>query len=261
MRGLIRIVVAAVAVVAVLTPVTAQARGVPAIDWSPTTDVGTYDFGAATPGDTVSRTFTLMNSGGSATAMLTVSLTGSSAFSITSDGCTGTSLGPNKSCTVTIEYAPSTGGEIDSATLEANGKKTVANADLTLTGSGASTGTPDLSLDPGTFTGSSVSGTKNYSYDFGAVASGTQTFTVMNSGTGASDTLNLVGCCGAGFALSNDSCSGSSLAVSGTCTFDLTFTALEGCSPDDVFPTSVVVLDVPTNTPDVVLIGQGECPS
>ena len=256
----IRIIVAACAAVALLIPAAAQARVAPAIDWSPTTSVGTYDYGAVTPGQTASLTFTLTNSGGSATAMLTVVLSGSSAFSMTSDACTGTSLGPNKSCEVTVQYAPLTAGQSDSATLEASGKKVAASASITLTGNDASTGAPDLSLSPGTYTGSSASGTKNFSYDFGAVAGGTQTFTVTNEGTGASGTLNLVGCCAAGFVLENDTCTGIDLAASGACSFDLVFTALEGCSSADAFLTFVVVLDVDNNTNDIALVGMGECP-
>jgi HYDIN/CFA65/VesB family protein len=261
MRGLVRIVVAACAMVALLTPAAAQARGTaPAIDWSPTTDVGTYDYGAVTPGQTVSLTFTLTNTGGSATAMLTVTFSGSAAFSMTSDGCTGTSLGPGKSCDVTVQYAPTTAGQSDSATLDASGKKVAASASLTLTGSGAVTGTPDLTLSPGDFTGTSASGTKNFQYDFGGVASATQTFTVTNTGAVASGKLSMLGCCGSGFVLSNDTCDGNALAASAACTFDLAFTAPEGCSPGDQFVTPVAVQDVDNNTSDIALIGTGECP-
>jgi hypothetical protein len=261
MRGAFRIIVAACATVAIFTPAAAQARGAPpAIDWSPTTDIGTYDYGAVTPGQTASQTFTLTNSGGSATAMLTVTLSDSAVFSITSDDCTGTSLGPGKSCDVTVQYAPSTAGESDSATLEASGKKVSASASITLTGSGAITGAPDLTLSPGDFTGTSASGTKNFLYDFGGVVSDTQTFTVTNTGAVASGTLSLVGCCGSGFVLSNDSCDGNALAASGACTFDLAFTAPEGCSPGDQFITPVAVQDVDNNTSDIALIGVGECP-
>src|SRR5206468_10309140 len=131
MPASIRIIVAACAAVAMLTPAAAQARVAPAIDWSPTTNIGTYDYGAVTPGQTASQTFTLTNSGGSATAMLTVVLSPLAAFSMTSDACTGTSLGPNKSCAVVVQYAPSTAGQSDSATLSASGKKVDASATIT----------------------------------------------------------------------------------------------------------------------------------
>jgi hypothetical protein len=69
--------------------------------------------------------------------MLTVALSESSAFTKTADGCAATSLGPGKSCSVTVQYAPSAAGASDSATLAASSKKPAASASLTLTGSGA----------------------------------------------------------------------------------------------------------------------------
>src|SRR3954453_3347593 len=89
------VLVAAIGVL--LLPTAGQAGGAPSIAWSPS---GTFDYGAVTPGQTASQTFTLRNSGGSATAMLSVSLSGSSTFSITSNACTGIALGKGKSCAV-----------------------------------------------------------------------------------------------------------------------------------------------------------------
>lgn len=234
-----------------------QAGGAPAIAWSPATN-GTYDYGAVAPGQTASQTFTLTNSGGSATGMLSVSLFGSSAFSITSNACTGTALGKGKSCAVTVQYAPTTAGQSDTATLTASGKKPSASASITLTGSGA--GTPDLSLSPGTFDGTTSSGTKNYHYDFGLVASATQTFTVTNNGTGASTTLFVTGANPPVFVLANDTCTGQALGPGGMCTFDLTFTAPAGCNPGDSFLRPVVVNVQPNGSPYIHLTAIGHCP-
>jgi virginiamycin B lyase len=138
MRGLIRsIVAAAAAAAALLVPAAGQGAGAPALAWSPATN-GAYDYGTITVGQTASQTFRLTNSGGSATRILTVALSGSSAFTKTADGCTATSLGPRKSCSVTVQYGPTTAGQSDSATLAASGKKPAASASLTLTGAGAS---------------------------------------------------------------------------------------------------------------------------
>src|SRR6266508_1325005 len=138
MRGLIRsIVAAAAAAVTLLAPAAGQTAGAPTLAWSPATN-DAYDYGTVTVGQTASQTFTLTNSGGSATGILTVTLSGSSAFTKTADGCTATSLGPRKSCSVSVQYAPTTAGQSDSATLAASGKKTAASASLTLTGAGAS---------------------------------------------------------------------------------------------------------------------------
>jgi hypothetical protein len=117
--------------------------------------------------------------------MLSISLSGSAAFSITADASTGTALGSGKSCTVAVQYSPASAGQSDAATLTASGKwpaTPAASGSLT----GASTaGTPDLTLSPGTRVGTGTT-PKNYFFDLGSVASTTQTFRVTNDGTGLS---------------------------------------------------------------------------
>jgi hypothetical protein len=240
----------------------AQAANAPVLAWSPTTSSGTYDFGTVdgVGGKTATQTFTLTNSGDSASAMLTVTLPGSSAFSIIVDGCTATSLGPNKSCGVTVTFAPTVSGESDSATLTAQGKKADANASITLSGQG---GTPDLSVTPGTLTAPPPYyglGTKNYNYDFGPVGSGSsvaQTFTVTNSGTGTSNTLQLAGCCNTGFTLSNDQTTGSTLAPGGTATFELT--SSPSCTGPTLFATPLNVNAQDNGSPYVSVLYTATC--
>ncbi|MGH3847995.1 MAG: choice-of-anchor D domain-containing protein, partial [Pseudonocardiaceae bacterium] len=126
----------------------ASATQTPVTSWSPQTSPGTYNYGTLTAGTSVSQTFTLANSGGSATSALTITLTGSAAFTKTADSCTGTSLGPRKSCTVTISYAPASAGQNDSGTLTATAHKAAATASLTLLGAAAKA-TPAISTSPG----------------------------------------------------------------------------------------------------------------
>ena len=134
MRGLRRIIfAAAAATVALAIPAAGQAGGAPAIAWTPTTSAGTFNYGTIDAGTTPTQTFTLTNSGGSATSQLGVSLSGSSAFTITSDKCSTKSIGTKKTCTVTVQYAP-TGNGTDSATLRATSAKPAATATITLTG-------------------------------------------------------------------------------------------------------------------------------
>src|SRR5881397_48266 len=104
--------VGALAAVALLVPAAGQAGGAPALGFTPSTN-GAYDYGTVVVCQTASRTFTLTNSGGSATAALTVALTGSAAFTKTADACTATSLGPGKSCSVTVTYSPAAAGQSD----------------------------------------------------------------------------------------------------------------------------------------------------
>lgn len=234
----------------------AQAAGPPVttVAWSPTnTSSGGYDFGTldAGAGATNSVTFTLTNSGSRATGTLTpIALTNpiGTALSITSDGCSGLSLGPNNSCQVTVKYAPTASGDSDSATLTAIAEH--ASASLLLSGK---SGTPDLTLSPGTLgtnahygTGKDVNGTKSYNDDFMLVSAGnpkTQTFTVTNSGTatGTSFPLQLAGLLpNTGFSLSNDQTSGHQLAPGESSTFQLTFTVPSACSTE-LFATPLVV--------------------
>jgi len=69
MRGLVRTIIAAAAMtVALVIPAAGQAGGAPAIAWTPTTSAGTFNYGTIDVGATPTQTFTLTNSGGSATA-------------------------------------------------------------------------------------------------------------------------------------------------------------------------------------------------
>jgi hypothetical protein len=111
----------------------AQAGTLPALGFSPSS--GT--FGPVAAGSTTSaETFTLMNSGGSATGALAISLSGpgAAAFAVTSDTCSATSLGPNKRCTVMVTYTGTSSGNTDTATLSAMGRKRSANTTLPLQG-------------------------------------------------------------------------------------------------------------------------------
>jgi hypothetical protein len=138
--GLIRIIGATVATAAAVITLAfaatvGQAAGLPAIAWSPVTSPGTFDYGAVDVGQAASQTFALTNSGRSATGALRVSLGSATEFSITADACTGTALGPRKSCNVTVQYAPTTAGQTTAA-LAANGIRPAASATITLTGTG-----------------------------------------------------------------------------------------------------------------------------
>jgi hypothetical protein len=102
---------------ALLAPAVTRAGGAPVLAFNTTA----YDFGTLAPNSTASQTFTLTNSGGKGTGRLTLALSGSAAFSITAETCT--SLGPRKSCSVTVTYAPTAAGASDSATLSATSRK------------------------------------------------------------------------------------------------------------------------------------------
>jgi hypothetical protein len=106
------------------------------------------------------KTFTLANApGAKATGALTVTVPGSAEFSITADACTGRSLGPGKSCTVTVQFAPTAAGTV-TATLTAVNNKNAVQATANLSGTGTAPANTVTVTNPGNQTsivGSTVS--------------------------------------------------------------------------------------------------------
>jgi hypothetical protein len=182
MRGLFRIALTAgAAALLVAAGGAASAAAGPVLSWAPTTSPGGYSYGQLTAGQTAKTTFTLTNSGGSASGALKITLTGSAAFAKTADTCTGTSLGPHKTCQVTVAYAPTTPGQADTGTLTATSPKPAATASLTLTGSAAKA-TPAIttSQQPATATvGGSVA--DQATVTGGSAPTGTVTFNLYGN--------------------------------------------------------------------------------
>ena len=139
-------------------------------------------FGATPAGASTSKAFTLKNSGKAPTGALSVARTGSSAFSISADACSGVSLAAGQSCTVTVAYRPPTSGRIDVAVLSAHnpnwsavaaaglaGSSVAAKADLSITKTdgvtSVSPGTPTTytivvsNTGPSSVTGASIADT------------------------------------------------------------------------------------------------------
>lgn len=94
-----------------------------------------HNFGPVTVGQHANKGFTLTNNSSTATSPLTVSLAGPAGFTITADTCAGIRLGPGKTCTVTVRFAPSAAGAV-TGTLKAAGISRAATASLTGTGTG-----------------------------------------------------------------------------------------------------------------------------
>jgi hypothetical protein len=138
MRGLMRQVAVVAGGVVVLGGVTGMAAGAASATADPPAlafSQSSHGYGSVTVGKKVSQVFTLTNSGGKASRALTLSLSGSGAFSITSERCQGRSLGPGKSCTVAVKFAPAGAGPV-TATLTATGVKGPVAATASLSGTG-----------------------------------------------------------------------------------------------------------------------------
>ena len=131
----------AAAAAAVIVPAAAAAATAPVVlGWAPTTSPGSYNYGNLIAGQTAAKKFTLTNTGTAGSSALKITWTGPAAFTKTADTCTGTSLGPKKTCTVTITYtAPAVPGQADTATLTAAVNKPAVTATLALAGAAAKT--------------------------------------------------------------------------------------------------------------------------
>jgi hypothetical protein len=122
-----RLVGISVVIVGLLTAASAQAAKTAGVAWAPG---GSFDYGTldAADGGNASQTFTLRNTDGKPTGALSISLTGSGAFTKTADTCTGTKLSSKRTCSVTVKYAPSANGS-DNATLSASAPNTSGASD------------------------------------------------------------------------------------------------------------------------------------
>ena len=165
MKRFLSLVLPAAGLLVLLVPLGASAAGAPSLSFDP----NAWVYGDPTPippGATESKTFVLKNAPGrSATAALTVRITGpdAAAFTKKDDGCSGTSLGPNKSCSLRVEYSPSAAGAPQTATLMAMSKKPNATANASLTGHRTPENTAPIAVNDsysvnenGTLNGSSV---------------------------------------------------------------------------------------------------------
>jgi hypothetical protein len=172
----------------------------------------TGSFGSVAVGATGQQTFTVSNGGDLSSGTPAVTLVGADpAFMITTNGCTAAITG-GKSCSVTVQFAPTTAGaKTGMLTVTATPGGTASAA---LSGAGLSPAV--LSLTPATFDGGTV--------DVGS-QSAPVTFVVTNTGMAASGVVALAntGSGATSFAITSDTCTGLQLAAGASCTVALVF--------------------------------------
>lgn len=203
---------------------TARAGGSPSVVYCtaltgcPAGAVTGFNFGPVDPASPDKKTFYIYNKGGSASSSLKLSIlqnTTANAFVIVagSDTCTGTSIGRQKSCHVTVQYNP-TAGKTDTARLNAVAPKPGSvSVSLNLSGSGAA---PHVTIT-------------SSSFDF-LHAEGWQDFTVSNIGTAPTGAYTLSGPADSHFSLlSRTTCDGSSIPVGGACILYVQYTKSSDC--------------------------------
>jgi len=180
------------------------------------------DFGSVMVGANVTRVFTFANAGNTAVSNVQASVTGNG-LSITANTCgnaaTPGSLPANSSCSLTVQYAPTSGTALVGAKLTVTSSAVNSPESMTLSGSGLQ---------------ALASLQTNTSTDFGIVTvgnTGTLSFTLTNTGnTAATGVYGQVSTAG----LSVDSGCGTSaspitLAVNASCTMTVTYQpTLEG---------------------------------
>ncbi len=157
--------------------------------------------------------FTITNTGTSATAPLGVVLNGgASGFAISNNGCNGMALAASATCQVGVSFMPSATGVVMGSVVISNG--TTASVTAMLGGEGITPGA--LQVTPPM-------------QDFGSVTmggnSGTQTFTITNTGGQASGaiTSGLMGTDAAQFVITADGCMTQALAPNATCQITVRF--------------------------------------
>jgi hypothetical protein len=174
-----------------------------------------HDFANTNTGSfATAKQLTITNTGSTASGVLIASLAGSgaAAFQIIAgtDLCSGVSLAPATACTVTVTFAPASGGPAHASLHVASAAESV-----TATLSGVGIGPAALQLVPA-------------SRGFGAVVTGSQSaalaFTVTNFGGQASGvpTVGLTGAGAAAFAIVTNGCT-SALGPSASCTVEVRF--------------------------------------
>jgi len=172
------------------------------------TVTGTANLGSVVVGNTgTAQTFTVTNSGTTATGNLTVSVADPQ-FVVSSDTCTGTSLAAAGTCTVSVALKPTTIGQLGTILNVANAGGTPGSIQLSGTG-----------LPPGALT------ITPSSKDFGSIplntVSADVSFTVSNGGGAATGALT-VSAPGNGFVVSGNGCA-AALQPTQTCVIAVHF--------------------------------------
>ena len=169
-------------------------------------------FGSVTVGSLgTQQTFTFQNTGTVATSAITTTAAGSDPgeFTKVSDNCNGQTLAPNATCTVVVNFRPTSPGPKTASFIVSATTGGSANGSV----SGTGVAPANLTLNPGF-------------QDYGTVAIGSSssnvTFTVQNVGGVASSAIANTGT--GDYTIVNSTCAGVMLAPLATCSIAVRFT-------------------------------------
>ena len=166
------------------------------------------------------QTETVTNTGNANLSISTAVLGGAnpSDFAKSADTCTGATVEPNGSCTVSVTFTPSVSGNLVATLVFTDNNNALAGSEQTVVMYGTGAGPAANLSSPGfTFAGQLLSTT-----------SAAQTETVSNTGTANLNisTAAISGTNARDFAKSTDTCTGATVVPQGTCTVSVTFTPL-----------------------------------
>ena len=217
-------------------------------------------FGVVSVNFTLDQTVTVTNNG---TANLVIGAIASAnplaaPFSIPTDNCSGQTIAPSGSCTLTVRFAPT-------AAVTSNDSFDIPSNDpdenpvtVSISGTGVVSTVPDITVTD------NAGSTTDLQVPFGnrlLNSISNQTVTVTNNGTanlviGAIASANPLA---APFSIPTDNCSGQTIAPSGSCTLTVRFAPTAAVTSNDSF-------DIPSNDPDenpvaVSVSGNGVVPN
>ncbi|HEX6542670.1 MAG TPA: N,N-dimethylformamidase beta subunit family domain-containing protein [Ktedonobacterales bacterium] len=159
---------------------------------------------------------TVTNTGTASLHITGVALTGPNAadFAVANNTCTGTSMVPGASCTVSVTFTPGAQGG-RSATLSFSDDAPASPQTVALSGTGT-VPTPGISFNP-----TSV----NFDRQETGASSAPHSVTVTNNGSATLHitSVTLTGANPGDFAISADACTGATVAINATCSVSVTF--------------------------------------
>jgi len=176
-------------------------------------------FGSQLLGTTsAAQTETVTNTGTANLSISTITVGGTNAsdFAKSADTCTGATVTPNGTCTVSVTFTPAATGALSGTLTFTDNNNNVTGSTQTVNLSGTGGG-PVVSLSAP-------------SLSFGnqplSTTSAAQTETVTNTGTAnlSISTVTVGGTDASDFAKSADTCTGATVTLNGTCTVSVTFT-------------------------------------
>jgi hypothetical protein len=204
---------------------------------APTNDLS-LPFGTVLAGLTSDQIITIGNSGDADLVIGAIASPNALAapFSITTDNCSGQTIAPAGSCTLTVRFAPTAAGLFsDTFNIPSNDS---ATGTVTMSVSGTGTAPVITTTDP-------IAPTNDLSLPFGTVLVGLTSDQIITVGNSGSADL-IIGTIAGGdplaapFSITTDNCSGQTIATGGSCTLTVRFAPTAAGLFSDTF-------DIPSN--------------